>query len=380
MRNILYFTLIFLTIACGNQQSTEEVVEETTATSEGYIYPEANVYLAISDSIGIEMGDSNYVFGSIATSNGVGIIPVGEIVVLDMQKSCISLFSPEGEFIKQIGRHGSGPGEFLLPVAMTIFPDGGLAVSDAMAGKLIYFNSDLEYESDISGFFPSPPSVISGLDGGAIVGVKPEFQQNEEGMFMGFAVARWEPEQVEPSVVYLSNSSPFNPDDLTSMQEDYIIFGTAPDGVVITSLLSSEVYEFVVWNSEGDELYTIIDESYERVLKTQEEIDIETELSNRAMIQQGMPPEMANWEPDPYRSAVGSFAVDGQDRLWVRRGTIQSPFFDVYDLDGNHLFTSVLDYEEADLRWIVCIEDDKFVAYDAYPEYYQQIFIGDLPE
>lgn len=380
MRKILYFTLIFLAIACGNQQSREEIIEDTTDTFEGYVLPEADVYLTISDSIGIEMGDSNYVFGSIVPFNGVGITPGGEIAVLDMQKCCISLFSPEGEFIRQIGRHGSGPGEFMLPVGMTIFPDGGLTVSDAMAGKLTYFNSDLEYESDISGFFPSPPNLIYGLDGGAIVGLKPDFLQNEEGMFMGFTVARWEPEQAEPSVVYLSNMSPFNPEDMTSMQEDYIIFGTTSDGKVITSLLSSEVYEFVVRNSEGEELYTIIDENYERVLKTQEEIDIETELSNRAMIQQGMPPEMANWEPDPYRTAVGSFAVDGQDRLWVRSGTIQSPFFDVYDLDGNHLFTSVLDYEEADLRWIVCIEDDKFVAYDAYPEYYQQIFIGDLPK
>lgn len=378
MKKLLTLTFLILLIACGAQESpSEEVVDEPITTSEEYVLPEADVYLTITDSIGVELGDSNYVFGAIV---GVNLTSEGDIAVLDIQKYSVSLFSPSGEFLHRIGRNGSGPGEFLLPTGMAFFPDGGLVVSDGMAGKLIYFDSDLEYESELTGFFPSPPANISGLEGGAIVGMKPDFLQNEEGIFMGFTIARWEKEQAEPTVIYHSSMSPFDPADMTDMLEDILFFGTAPDGRVFAAPISSEEYIFTVWNSEGEELIVISKDDFERIAKTQEEIDIEIEITNNVMIQQGMPPEMANWEPDPYRTAIGGFGVDGQGRLWVRKGTTYTPSFDVYDLDGNLLFTAALDAGERTSTWGVSIEGDKFIAFDADPELYPQVFIGDLPE
>ncbi|MCK4506831.1 MAG: hypothetical protein KAW14_14540, partial [Candidatus Aegiribacteria sp.] len=246
---------------------------------------------------------------------------------------------------------------------------------------LIYFNSDLEHESDLTGFFPSPPAPISGLEGGVIIGMKPDFLQNEEGMFLGFTIARWEQGLAEPTVVYHSSMSPFDPSDLSSMQDDFIIFGVAPEGIVFTTSLSTEVYEFIAWSPEGEELFTVSDEDFVRVLKTQEEIDLETEMVNNLMIQQGMPPDMANWEPDPYRTAIGGFGVDGQGRLWVRKGTAETLYFDVYSVDRlDFLFTAALDVGERAVDWEVNIEGDKFIAFDADPELYPQVFIGDLPE
>jgi len=68
--------------------------------------------LSVEDSIGIEMGDSNYVFGSVRR---VEVHPDGSILVLDWIKCTIFQFSPSGEFIRYIGRRGEGPGEFLQP-------------------------------------------------------------------------------------------------------------------------------------------------------------------------------------------------------------------------------------------------------------------------
>ncbi len=381
MKKIMILTFLLLLIACGAQESpSEEVIEGSVTTSEEYVLPDADVYLTITDSIGVELGDSNYVFGAIT---GVDFTPEGDIAVLDLQKNCISLFSPEGEFIQRIGRQGSGPGEFLLPSGIAFFPDGGLVVSDGMAGKLIYFDSDLEYESDLAGFFPSPPTGpgLSGLEGGTIVGMKPDFEQNEEGMFMGFTIARWEKGQVEPTAIYHTSMSPFDPADLTSMLDDILSFGVAPEGIVFTASLSTEVYEFIVWSSEGEELSVVSNDDFERVVKTQEEIDIETEVVNRLMIQQGMPPAMANWEPDPYRQAIVGFGVDGQDRLWVIKGTAETLYFDVYSVDGlEFLFTAALDVGEIANMWTVVIEKDKFLAFDSDPELYPRLLIGDLPE
>jgi len=381
MNKLLILVFLILMIACGAQESpSEEVVDKPITTIEEFVLPDADVYLIITDPIGIELGDSNYVFGQIA---GINITPAGQIAVLDMQKNSISLFTPEGEFIERIGQQGSGPGEFLLPRGMDFFPDGGLVVSDAMAGKLIYFNSDLEYESDLAGFFPSPPFSIWGLEGGAIVGMKPDYLQNEEGMFMGFTVARWEKGQTEPTVVYHSSMSPFDPSNLSSIQDDFIIFGVAPEGIVFTTSLSTEVYEFIAWSPEGEELFTVTDEDFVRARKTQEEIDLEAEIVNKAMVQQGMPESMANWEPDPYREAIkeeSGFGIDQLGRLWVGNGTTTTPSFNVYDMEGNLLFTAALDAGERACTWSVVIEEDKFIAFDADPELYPQVFIGNLPE
>ncbi len=392
---LLIFSLFVLTVACGEQPAEDVSVDEGSvevAAAEDYVLPEADEYLTLSDSIGIELGDSNYVFGQIA---GADITPKGEIAILDAQRSCVSIFSPSGEFVQSIGRQGSGPGEFQLAVGMSFFPDEegivvsevpvidslqpGAVVSDAMGGKLIYFNSDVEYMMDVQGFFPSPPAVLAAVNGGAVVGMKPVFLQNEEGMFMGFVIGRWEMGETEPSVIYFESMSPFDPSDLSSMQDDVPIFGATPEGIVFTSRLSTEVYEFTVWNPDGGELFTKIDENFVRVLKTQEEIDLEAEMVNNRMIQQGMPESMANWEPNPYRSAIGGLWIDGLDRIWVTKGTTVTPSFNVYDMDGNTLFTAALDAGERASTWQVLIQENQFLAFDADPELYPQVFIGGLP-
>ena len=394
---VLMFSVLILALACG-EQPAEDLTEDVdingvaAAATEEYVLPEADEYLILSDSIGIELGDSNYVFGQIA---GVDITPKGEIAILDAQRSCISIFSPSGEFVQLIGRQGSGPGEFQLAVGMTFFPgeEGfvvseypsvdslkpGVAVSDAMGGKLIYFNSGMEYMMDVQGFYPSPPGSIVGLDNGAIVGMKPEFEQNEDGMFMGFTISRWEMGEAEPSVIYFESMSPFDPSDLSSMQDDIPIFGATPEGIVFTSRLSTEVYEFTVWSPEGEELFTVTDENFIRVMKTQQEIDLEAELVNSRMIQQGMPESMANWEPDPYRSAIGGLHVDELDRIWLTKGTTMTPSFNVYDIEGNLLFTAALDAGSRAKTWGIVIKENRFIAFDADPEYYPQVFIGELP-
>ena len=392
---VLMFSVLVFALACGEQPAEDVSVDEGSveaAAEEEYVLPEVDEYLILSDSIGIELGDSNYVFGQIA---GADITPKGEIAILDVQRSCISIFSPSGEFVQSIGRQGSGPGEFQLARGMSFFqheddivesevpvPDSlepGVVVSDVMGGKLIYFNSELEYMMDVQGFYPSPPAVLAGVNGGAIIGMKPVFLQNEEGMFMGFTIGRWEIGETEPSVVYFESISPFDPADLTTMQDDILNFGVNPEGIVLTASLSTEVYEFTVWSAEGEELFTVVDENFERVLKTQQEIDLETELVNNMMIQQGMPPEMANWEPDPYNSAIGGLWFDDLDRIWVTRGTTRTPTFNVYDMEGNLLFTAALDAGERASSWGVIIKENQFLAFDADPELYPQLFIGDLP-
>jgi hypothetical protein len=163
------------------------------------------------------------------------------------------------------------------------------------------------------------------------------------------------------------------------MQDDIVSFGANPDGLVLTAPLATDTYTFTLWDPQGEELFCFVDEDFERVPKTRSEIELERDMVNARMIQQGMPESMANWEPDPYRTAVGGLWFDGMDRIWVTRGTTRTPSFDVYDLEGSLLFTAALDAGERASTWQVIIKSDKFIAFDADPEYYPQVFFGSLP-
>ncbi|MCK5133550.1 MAG: 6-bladed beta-propeller [Candidatus Sabulitectum sp.] len=381
MKFLLILPLILLLIAgCGASEPTDDVVTEDTTDSsaeeEEYTLPVADSYLHVTDSIGVEIGDSNYVFGAIV---GTGFAKNGDIAILDAQKSSVSLFSADGEFIRTVGRDGSGPGEFLLPVTMAFRPEGGLIVADAMGSKLVYFDENYEYLSETTGFIPSPPGQIVAIDGMEFIGMKPDWEQNEDGMFMGFTVAKWTMDSSIPVTVYHSEMSPFNPTDLSAMSDDLALFTATADGTVFTAPMSTEEYSFTAWTSEGEEIYTYVNEDFERVEKTQSEMDLETELVNAQMIAQGMPPSMANWEPVPYRNSISLLFIDGIDRLWVSKGTSDTDTFDVFDLDGNFLFTAALDAGEASKTWGTMIGREKFICFDANPEDYPRVFYGDLP-
>lgn len=396
MKKVLFAILFSLALSagCGGQpeengaEGTGNGAETLTGAEDvEYSLPEADFYLTVLDSIGVELGDSNYVFGQLAWAD---LTVDDEIAVLDIQKFRISIFTTEGEFVRSIGRQGSGPGEFMLPSGMAFFPPAeengtmdqpapGLVVCDAMGGKLVYFDTDLEYLMDVQGFFPAPPAVLAGVGGGAVVGMKPEFLQDETGMYMGFTIARWEMGETEPSVVYFESMSLFDPSDLSTMQDDIVNFGASPEGLVLTAPLSTETYTYTLWSPDGEEIFTFVDEDYERVPKTQSEIELEAQMINARMVQQGMPESMANWEPDPYRSAVGGLGFDGMDRIWVTRGTTRTPSFDVFDLQGNLLFTAAMDAGERAMSWQAVVREDMFIAFDADPELYPQVFIGDIP-
>jgi len=81
--------------------------------------------------------DSDLFFGLI---NRVLIDDQENIYLLDGQLSEVQVVSPEGEFLRTLGREGDGPGEFRGPSEMCFLPDGTLGVLQAIPGKIIRLN------------------------------------------------------------------------------------------------------------------------------------------------------------------------------------------------------------------------------------------------
>jgi hypothetical protein len=61
----------------------------------------------------------------------------GEVYLLDQALNEIKVFSPEGAFLRRIGREGEGPGEFRRPEDMAFLPGDLLAVMERVPGRIV---------------------------------------------------------------------------------------------------------------------------------------------------------------------------------------------------------------------------------------------------
>jgi hypothetical protein len=209
--------------------------------------------------------------------------------------------------------------------------------------------------------------------------MRPLFEQNEEGMFMGFEIARYEGER-EPVAVYFSELDPFDPTDLaSSFGESIALYTAGPTGDVFVAPMTDSEVRVTGYTADGDQ-FLEIERNVDRVRKTDEEIQEEKTLVEERMIAGGMPPEMANWNPPPYRLAVGGLGVDDEGRLWVIRGTYGVPYCEVYDAStGDQLFTVAVDQEMDDAdRLQLLITESGILAFDANPEYYPRLYIMEM--
>lgn len=66
----------------------------------------------------------------------------GNLCILDSQLNEIRVYSPDGEFLRSIGRRGEGPGEFLNAASACLLPSGVFAVVQSMPAKLVLLNAD----------------------------------------------------------------------------------------------------------------------------------------------------------------------------------------------------------------------------------------------
>ncbi len=78
--------------------------------------------------------DEDVLFGVITS---VAVDSDGLVYLLDAQMNVVHVFSPEGEFLREIGREGEGPGEFRRAEDLFLTVDGNIAVMQRMPGKIV---------------------------------------------------------------------------------------------------------------------------------------------------------------------------------------------------------------------------------------------------
>jgi hypothetical protein len=363
--------LIFTLSGCGKEQ-TERIPDEPEADTEFVLE------LVITDSIGVELGDSNYVFGSIEASSHTA---EGNILVLDRPACCVREYTPDGDFVKNFGRRGSGPGEFYNPLSMVRLNDGRVSIFDMQTGMSVFL-AEGEWDGITAEIFGEPVMWLTAADSNRYIGTINDFEIIDDQPILTAYVGRFEINETEPSLIYWENSFVFDFSNSSQIVEDAYFaktWASDRDGNVFLASRDTEEYLITGFDTNGDE-FVEISMDLPAVQKSEEEIAEETEFWNQRAKNMGYGGQL-NYQPDPYRWKIHSMGIDSQSKLWVRRGTEEIPTFDVFDYEGNHLFAAhIPSIIGADgLLWEVRVDEFGILAWSLNPlDGYQKLYTLEL--
>lgn len=369
----LLSAIVFMLTACS------EPPEEFPETAAG---PDT-ILVSPALTIGIMMGDSNYVFGTI--SDAVELDD-GSIAILDEASCCSKLYTAQGEFMTQVSRRGSGPGEVVMPGGLVKLSDGTLAILDHATGIHRFDPSGefLEFMIDFQG--QDVPQWAWGVNDMGIVGAITQMQMVDDVLTVNFIVGRWDSEPAH-TVEYFRNSFPFNPERMDEFFSNTFFstaFTASEDGTTFIAPISSEQYEIQIYNPDGT-LCGTIQREMDPVPKTPEEVADETALITAILKERGVPEDHIRYQPDPDRWMIQpqGIGTDGQGRLWVRNGLTDLVIMDVYSRDGEHLavvqFQGVTDPEILDYLNIK-IQQNRILIYSLQDPDYPRLYAVDMPE
>ncbi|HEX5761804.1 MAG TPA: DUF6531 domain-containing protein [Solirubrobacterales bacterium] len=115
-------------------------------------------------------------FGSYGNGNGqfqstrdAAVDTAGNVWVIDLYGERVQQFTPDGQFIRQVGGPGWGNGQFSYPSGIAAAPDGTVWVADAGNSRIQQFGPEGEFLQVIEGWgsgqFYYPEGIAVGPDG-----------------------------------------------------------------------------------------------------------------------------------------------------------------------------------------------------------------------
>lgn len=337
--------------------------------------------LIITDSIGVENGDPDYILGWPVNPTHS---PEGNITFVDRMKHAVFIYAPDGTFVRSIGREGEGPGEFQMPTGVAFRSDGSLLIRDG--NSITLFDSSCEYVDRMAWPF-SPPYLLTALDNGGFIGEMRTPAPVDNGVLWVSTLAQWDDGEEDPSVEYSSIEYEWNVEsvgDISSSRGSTMYSCAAGNGRVFYSRSSIDEFEIHGCEPDGTPFLHIEDPDTYRVSKSEDELRMEMDnFSSFLNRMSGGSSGDIPIEPDPYRHTVLGMFMDGEDRLWVRLGCYTGIVFRVYDMNGEVLFHAMVEYhgDPVDLMsWEITGDEHGFLGYDPFQDQYQRIYILALVE
>lgn len=335
--------------------------------------------LHVTWTMGEELGDSTNTFSAIVAAS---VDDQGRILVEDQVEGALKLFGPEGDYIRHVARRGNGPGELGLPWGMFSFPDGRLAVLDLMKQGFVVFDDSLEFLEELNLWTgQNPPFAGVAVSDSQFVAYKITQDAAESRITITRRVALYTYGQADWDQVLWQDSIQSTMSDILRDPSVMIIdtldplsICRSPAGNIFFALKDGERYDITELDLAGQAVQEIT-MALSPVEKSREEIMAEstyvTSYIERMSGGGGMPFE---FNPDPFKDMVLTLDIGPDGNLWVRRGTMDMPFFDIFDPATGELLRHVV-FPVEGWSWVTDVSENGILAWEEDPELgYQQLY------
>lgn len=349
--------------ACGDGPSQEEVPQDTAIMA---IPVDTLVAL---DSIGVLMGDSCYMFGSIVSAEA---LPGGGRILLDRNTGLISEYDPNGDFVRSFGGLGEAPGQFNLPGLMTVLGDGRVAASDWRDREVLFYSPEREY----LGSRPAPggemPMSISAVGDSCFVTYSCPSRQMGSSFRMGYELTVWEGMTEDPVSTPFSHLFDFGEEEFDFLP-GYLTVTGSPGGRIYLHRIASPDYIIEVLDLQGQPVDSI---TCEAASVPYEEIERYTNLPLAYFMVSidGESQQISGEVPD-FAPQVENLGIDSLGNIWARRGTSKEFMWDIHTPEGELARQAVLVGLPDTSSIRVNINQHGITAWDRAPEDYPRIYL-----
>ncbi len=356
---ICIVTAAILTFACGGDQDQSDSEEPSG--------PDIDT-LIVTDSIGILMGDSCYMLGSIIKAEA---LPGGDAIIFDRSTALISTYDESGKFVSSFGGFGEAPGEFTLPGSMTVLGDGRIAAFDWMGREVCFFSAEGEYLGSRPNLSFEMPLTMAAAGDSCFVIYSCPTRQIEGTFKMGYELNIWEGTSDEPKATPFSHLFDFGMEDY-DFRPGYLAVAAGRNGNVYVHRMNSEDYLIEIYNLDGQPVDTISSES---VLVPCEDIERYMSIpiaTFSVMIDDNS--QQIRGELPEYAPQIENLGIDSLDNLWAQRGATEELIWDVYSPEGEIIRQVTLSSFPDTALVHVEINEHGIVAWDLAPEDYPRLY------
>lgn len=336
---------------------------ETSASAE------LHYQLSVIDSIGIELGESDYMLGTFVMCCDSS----GDILVLDTTARSLRKYTSTGEHILTITIEGSGPGEFMSPDEIAPLPGGGFIIGSRADRKIAFYDGDMEFIREIcntSGSVMGPIRSLAVNDTTVLCSFNVFLEDSVSGVLSVHSASLGEPDAViQRNTVVLGN----NPD---WQDEIWFSFSVSPEGIIYSARQDCFQWKISRFTIEGTML-SPIERVYEPVPVSYSEILHDRDIYLRRYTHAHGTAAGSDYIPPRYRHAVEGLFTDYQGRLWVQSGGRLTPGFDVYSQEGDSLFHCTFSAPAWQLydEWRFSMDRGGFLAAPANPECFPVLYM-----
>ena len=310
----------------------------------------------------------------------IGGIVTGEdhhTYVQVMGEDVVKAFDDEGRYIRTIGGQGQGPGELSFAQGINFGPDGNLWVPSRGSVRIVIFTPGGDFVKNIPFNMMPPINIQTTADG--FMGLHTETRGLGGSMLeMDFLLRRFD---AEGDTLNTLSKSTFEIDYLDMQMGKFMeyapLFAQDHEGRVWQCRPRSDVYRLNVWNPDGT-LSMVVEKDVPVMPKSEEEMEEERELILGIMQQLagGQMPQGVDfdYDPDSHRAFLGYPYCDPEGLIWVQVGLPDSwdgNAFDLYDERGRFLQRIVI--EGVKVPAYLQFVDDRLYLAETDPEGIPQI-------